>query len=174
MGKVFNRLKRQINPIKYWRKKGAIIGEGCEIYPSASIDSEPYLVKIGNHVRINSYVHLITHDGACWVVRGLNNGLDDCDLFGKINIGNNVSIGTGALIMPNVTIGDNCIIGAGAVVTKDIEPNTVVAGVPARKIETVDEYIKKHSEQFLHTKNMSDKEKQAFVSKKLLNKPSNN
>ena len=43
-----------------------------------------------------------------------------------------VSIGSGAIIMGGVTIGENAIVGAGAVVTKDVEPGTVVVGVPAR------------------------------------------
>jgi UDP-2-acetamido-3-amino-2,3-dideoxy-glucuronate N-acetyltransferase len=42
------------------------------------------------------------------------------------------SIGSGAVIMGGVTIGEGALIGAGAVVTKDVAPNTVVAGVPAR------------------------------------------
>jgi acetyltransferase-like isoleucine patch superfamily enzyme len=42
------------------------------------------------------------------------------------------SIGSGAVIMGGVTIGEGALVGAGAVVTKDVEPNTVVAGVPAR------------------------------------------
>lgn len=56
--------------------------------------------------------------------------------FGKpITIGNNVWIGTRAIIMPGVTIGDGAVIGAGSIVTKDVESNTVVAGVPARFIK---------------------------------------
>src|SRR5438128_10154331 len=42
------------------------------------------------------------------------------------------SIGSGAVIMGGVTIGEGALVGAGAVVTKDVAPNTVVAGVPAR------------------------------------------
>lgn len=53
----------------------------------------------------------------------------------KVVIGNNVWIGTRAIIMPGVKVGDNSIIGAGAVVTKDIEDNCVVAGVPAKLIK---------------------------------------
>jgi acetyltransferase-like isoleucine patch superfamily enzyme len=44
-------------------------------------------------------------------------------------------IGINAVIMPGVTIGQGAIIGAGAVVTKDVEPHTVVAGVPARLLK---------------------------------------
>lgn len=47
------------------------------------------------------------------------------------------SIGSGAVIVAGVTIGENAIVGAGAVVTKDVPPDTIVAGVPAKKIRTI-------------------------------------
>jgi len=49
------------------------------------------------------------------------------------------SVGSGATILCNVTIGENAIIGAGSVVTKDVLPNSIVAGNPARFIRTRDE-----------------------------------
>jgi len=48
------------------------------------------------------------------------------------------SIGTSATILCGVTIGENAIVGAGSVVTKDVPPNTVVAGVPARFLRRLD------------------------------------
>ena len=47
----------------------------------------------------------------------------------------NCWIGAGATILPGVTVGENAIVGAGSVVTKDVEPNTAVAGNPARLIK---------------------------------------
>ena len=52
----------------------------------------------------------------------------------QIVIGNDVWIGNRVMIMEGVTIGDGAVIGAGAVVTKDVEPYSVYAGVPAKKI----------------------------------------
>ena len=49
------------------------------------------------------------------------------------------SIGSGAVILCNLTIGENAIVGAGSVVTKDVPPNTVVAGNPARTIRKLNE-----------------------------------
>lgn len=48
------------------------------------------------------------------------------------------SIGSGAVIMCNVTIGERALIGAGAVVTKDVAPGAVVAGTPARLLRFID------------------------------------
>lgn len=54
-----------------------------------------------------------------------------------IHIGKNVWIGGAAVILPGVTIGDNSIIGAGSVVTKDIEPNCIVVGNPAKILRKI-------------------------------------
>ena len=52
-----------------------------------------------------------------------------------IVIGNHVWIGRRAMIMKGVTIGDGAVVAAGAIVTKDVPPNCVVAGVPARVVK---------------------------------------
>lgn len=46
-------------------------------------------------------------------------------------------IGAGATILPGVTIGENAVVGAGSVVTRDVEPDTIVAGNPARLIKRI-------------------------------------
>ena len=48
------------------------------------------------------------------------------------------SIGSGATILSNTTIGENAIVGAGAVVTKDVPPNSIVAGTPAKLLRIID------------------------------------
>lgn len=58
-------------------------------------------------------------------------------VHGTIQIKDDAWIGAGAIILPNVTIGEGAVVGAGAVVTKDVDPYTIVAGVPARKINEV-------------------------------------
>jgi acetyltransferase-like isoleucine patch superfamily enzyme len=55
---------------------------------------------------------------------------------GDINIGNDVWICENVLIMSGVTIGDGAIIGANSIVTKDVEPYTIVAGSPTKKIKS--------------------------------------
>ena len=59
--------------------------------------------------------------------------------FGKVTIKENAWICIGAIICPGVTIGKNAVVAAGAVVTKDVEPNTIVGGVPAKVIKKIEE-----------------------------------
>ena len=57
-------------------------------------------------------------------------------------IGKNVWIGASVTVVPGVTIGENAIIAAGSVVTKDVDSNTVVGGVPAKLIKTIDNHYR--------------------------------
>lgn len=54
-----------------------------------------------------------------------------------IHICRGVWIGAGATILPGITVGENAVVGAASVVTKDVEPNTIVAGNPARVIKRI-------------------------------------
>lgn len=84
------------------------------------------------------------------------------DEFKPTTIGNDVWIGYNAYIRSGVTIGDGSVIGAGAVVTKDIEPYSIVAGVPARVIKK--RFDDKTIENLLQQKwwNLNDDELQAY------------
>ena len=72
----------------------------------------------------------------------------------------------GVTIMPGVTIGSNCIIGCGAIVTKDIPDNSIAVGIPAKVIESIDEYYEKNKDIVDYTKNMSANEKKNYLIKK--------
>lgn len=163
--RLFNKLfkKDKRTPVEKWRAMGCEIGTNCEIFPTANFGSEPFLIQIGNNVSVNAGVQFITHDGGAWVLRNLKEEYKDIDIIKKIKIGNNVHIGTNAFIMPGVTIGNNVIVGLNAVVTKNVPDNVIVAGIPAKVIETISEYEKKHSHEFLHTKFMSPEEKKKYL-----------
>jgi acetyltransferase-like isoleucine patch superfamily enzyme len=126
---------------EYLRRHGNLyaIGSNCTIMPSTNF-SDPAYVRIGNNVHFSTCT-LLGHDGSIAMLnRAYNVKLDS---VGKIDIGDNVFIGYGAIILPNVTISSNVIVGAGAVVTKDVAEGDIVAGVPARPIGRVEDLVKK-------------------------------
>lgn len=161
------------DPVTYARKLGVRIGDNCKILadPQISFGSEPYLITLGNYVRINAGVQLITHDGGYWIFRNAYAGLgiefSNIDYLDGIKIGNNVHVGTNAIIMPGVCIGDNCVVACGAVVTKDVKPNSIVGGVPAHYIESLDDYVNKARKKGVPTKNMTPEEKKKYILEKI-------
>jgi acetyltransferase-like isoleucine patch superfamily enzyme len=120
---------------RYFRKRGAQIGEGCVI--CVRVLGTPYLVSLGDHVWISEDVIFHSHDGGTWVLRGKHPTLDVC---GHIIIEDNCLIGRGVQLLPNIRIGKNSIVGAGSVVISDIPPNSIVMGVPARPIGSLTKY----------------------------------
>ena len=164
---MFNNLKKKIqikqDPIGYARKLGVSIGENCQLLTSPDcFGSEPWLIRIGDHVEITYGVRFITHDGGAWVLRDKH---QDLDVFGNIVVGNNVFIGMNSIILPGVHIGDNCVIGAGSVVTRDVPSDSVAAGVPARRIGSLEEYEQKMLQKNAGTKRLPIEEKRAVLEK---------
>lgn len=141
-GRVIQKLKlrygSQETVIATLRQMGVQIGERCRIY-TTQFGGEPWLIRIGNHVCISNDVTFVNHN-LNWPFQEKYLSLTS---FGKIEIKDNVQIGVNVTILPNVTIGPNAIVGAGSVVTKDVPPNTVVAGNPARRICSMEEYEEK-------------------------------
>ena len=123
------------------------IGEDVTIYApmKTTIDEQyPWMIEIGDHVKITQGSILLTHDYSWSVLKAARGGAI-LGSSGKIKIGNCVFIGMNSIVTSGVTIGDNVIIGAGSVVTKDcIEPG-VYAGVPARWIMDLDTFYQKRS-----------------------------
>lgn len=109
-------------------QKGARIGCRCKVQSHTFICE---LVTIGDDCFISHGAMFINDIFAGGGPAGGNK-----DLWKPTTIGNNVSIGTNATILP-VTIADNVVVGAGSVVTKDIVEAGIYAGNPARKIRSL-------------------------------------
>jgi len=129
-----------VEPLNIYECK---IGNNCFIGPFVEIQKD---VIIGNNTKVQSHAficELVTIGNNCFISHGamfindtFTNGGPaggDKSKWKNTNIGNNVSIGTNATILP-VSICDNVVIGAGAVVTKNINTSGTYIGNPAKKI----------------------------------------
>ena len=145
---MLKQLKRMIHKVRQkirldrLRRDGLQIPDDCRLMGGINFGSEPYLISIGQHVTISGRVSLVTHDGATFVFRD-RRGYEHVVKYGRITIHDNCFIGQGSIILPGISIGPNSVVAAHAVVTKDVLPNTIVGGNPARVITTVDKYADK-------------------------------
>ncbi len=125
--------------LKKWLKNGLTVGHTFKINAGSSIDpSFPWLVTIGDNVTLGPNVTILSHDASTQVHLGYTR-------LGRVNIGSNIFIGAGSIILPGVTVGDNVVIGAGSVITKNVPDNVVVAGAPAKVIKSIDEFKEKNA-----------------------------
>ena len=121
-------------------KVGVAIGSGFQC-----IDGNEENIRIDRHAAIGHNVHFWNFDDIhigqfCMVAAGVtvSNGWHDKSTFvpasGPTTIGPGCWVGVNATIVGSVSIGANSIIGAGALVNRDVPPNSIVAGVPAKII----------------------------------------
>jgi acetyltransferase-like isoleucine patch superfamily enzyme len=146
----------------YLRKQGIRIGKNCLIH-TVSFSTEPYLVEIGDDVRITSGTIFITHDGAVHSFHGELGG----GIFGKIKIGNNVFIGSNSIILLNTTIGNNCIVGAGSVVRGHFPDDSIIVGNPAKIImkRSIQRLLYSQSPGLVKTDNLPESECTKLIKK---------
>ena len=112
-------------------------------------DCETWAARIGKFVNVASHVRINATNHPTWraTLHHFTYRADDYwpdaereeDFFdwrrgNSVTIGHDVWIGHGATILPGVNVGNGAVIGSGAVVTRDVEPYTIVGGVPARLI----------------------------------------
>ena len=125
---------------EYLRKQGVRIGRNSSIiYPSYVDGRLPYLLEIGDDVVISLYVTILTHDAASAYA-------GDLVKVGRVRIHDHVFIGANTTVMCNVSIGPNAIVGAGSVVSRDVPPDSVAAGNPAKLVCSMDQFTAKHRE----------------------------
>lgn len=114
---------------------GAIINIGAEIGEGTMIDMGAVL---GGRAIVGKHCHV----GAGTVLAGV---IEPASAE-PVRIDDNVLIGANAVVIEGVHVGEGAVVAAGAIVTKDVEPYTMVAGVPARVIKRVDEQTKSKTE----------------------------
>jgi acetyltransferase-like isoleucine patch superfamily enzyme len=107
-----------------------IVGDNTFINSGVSICAQNS-IRIGDDCLIGNYTLVMDTD--FHVVGDLGKSPEAA----RVTIGNNVWLAARVTVLKGVTIGDGAVVAAGAVVTKDVPPNTVVAGVPARIIRTI-------------------------------------
>ena len=126
MGRLFQNLKMCYCKVPHWWCK---IGKNVEIGANTCIDRGTIDdTIIGNNVKIDNLCHIAHNvrleDNVLVIALSL--------LGGSCIIKKDAYIAPCAAVMNQITIGENSLIGMGAVVTKNVEPNKVVAGVPAK------------------------------------------
>lgn len=132
----------------YARKQGifAHIGKNVSMQ-SRIVPLYSELIYFHNNIAIARNVDFCTHDVMHVVFNRLLEKKGEHFKFGErigcIEIMDNVFVGSNAVILYDTRIGPKVIIASGSVITKDCEPNSVYAGVPARKIGTFDDFIQK-------------------------------
>ena len=117
------------------------LGDDCSVWFNAVIRGDVNSITIGNKVNLQDGVIVHCTYQKAETVIGNNVSVGHSAIIHGCTIEDNVLIGMGAIIMDKAVIGRNSLIAAGAVVTENmtIEANSIYAGVPARKIKSIDE-----------------------------------
>lgn len=116
-------------------KGGSIdIGAGTHIQPRCQLSAYEGDIRIGERVEIAPGCAFYPYDHD--VQPAIPVREQPVVSRGGIQVGNDVWLGYGVVVLDGVTIGDHAVIGAGAVVTKDIPENAIAAGVPARVVKS--------------------------------------
>ncbi len=108
------------------------IGKNTWIGPFCSLDGYGGL-EIGSNCSISLGTQILTHDSVKWALSG---GIEEYE-YANTKIGNNCFLGSYCVVVKGISIGDRCLVGAGAIVTKSFGDNSIIAGVPAKKIGEV-------------------------------------
>ena len=133
---IFSKIYGESYDIYLLRKSGAKIGRNF-YYDNSYIDgSFRYLIEIGDNVTF-THATILAHDASTKIPLGKTK-------IGKVCIGNDVFIGYGTIILPNVKIGNHVVIGAGSIVNHDIPDSSVAAGNPCRVIGSYDSFVAKN------------------------------
>lgn len=114
-----------------------IMGENCSVWFNAVIRGDVNSILMGNNVNVQDGAVIHCTYEKTKVNLGDNVSIGHNALVHGCNVGNNVLIGMGSIVMDNCIIEDNCIIAAGAVLLEGtkVESGSIYAGVPAKKVK---------------------------------------
>jgi maltose O-acetyltransferase len=131
------RLKRRWGKL---RAMGMHIGQGVNLPASTWIDtSHCFLIRIGDWCGFGEHCIILAHDAQM-------DEFLDAGLIAKVTIHESCHFGARTVILPGVEVGPRTIVGANSVVSKSLPPDTVCAGIPAKAICSLDEYLARHRE----------------------------
>ena len=118
-----------------------VMGDDCSVWFNAVIRGDVNSIRIGNRVNIQDNAVLHCTYGKTTINIGDNVSIGHNVIVHGADIGDNVLVGMGAILMDDVVVGTNSIIGAGAVVLENtrVEPGSIYGGVPARRIKGIDQ-----------------------------------
>lgn len=141
-------MKRRIKDNSFIHKLFGEIGRNVTI-TNRHLPLYPKLIRIHNNVHLASNVTFATHDITHAMLNRMpQNKPDYLETLGCIEIMDNVFVGANSTLVGGVRIGPNAIVAAGAVVIRDVPENTVVGGIPARVLCSLDEYLSKRENQY--------------------------
>jgi len=109
--------------------KSSNLGNGVIVHSKVNISAN---VILGDFVRVNTMANIM-HDT---IIHPYTTIAPNAVILGNVKIGSLSYIGANATILPGITIGTNVVIGAGSVVTKDVGDGLILAGNPARELQT--------------------------------------
>ena len=165
---MFSKIKRKLYQLflnipivdrysqKWYKRLGVNLCEGARVYKDVKIRGDCSLVTLKKNAEVTNYCFLLAKDrieiGENSTLAYQTTILTSANPNGPHNklvkvypaknepviIGNNTWIGARATILPGVTIGNFCVVAAGSVVNRDVPDYSVVAGVPAKIVKTLD------------------------------------
>lgn len=132
---------RGVHDAEWYRAQGAVIGARVHIGHGVTLDpTHCNLLTLGDDVVFAPNVVVLTHDAALRRREGF-----ELTRLAPVTIGSRVFIGAGSIILPGVTIGDDVVVAAGSVVSRNVPPNSLAKGSPARVHEPLDDFAKRQS-----------------------------
>ena len=163
---ALNSVRLHRDPVRYFRGQGVEIDDDVEIFGANlfMFGSEPYLVSIGKGVTISHGVDFITHDGGMRVARLEHPG---AYFYRRIQVEDHCFLGARCTLLPGARVGRGSVIGSGSVVSGEIPAGVVAAGVPAKPVKPIQQYIEEKMEMWIDTRGLTWERKRELLLRSL-------